>query len=96
MPEELPQSPAASDHDLLIRLDQKVESKFEALEDKIDNLSDNLVDRVNDLEGDLKDYRKTNDSRVASLQRLVYIGLGVVLAIQFVLIIYVTYFRAGS
>ena len=95
MPEELPQSPT-SDHDLLIRLDQKVESKFEALEDKIDNLSDNLIDRVNDLEGDLKDYRKTNDTRVASLQRLVYIGLGVVLAIQFVLIIYVTYFRAGA
>jgi hypothetical protein len=97
MPEEITQhSSITLDHDLLIRLDEKVDNKFRALEEKIDNLSDNLVDRVNDLEDQLKDYRKTNDSKVANLQRLVYIGLGIVLSLQFVMIIYVTYFGARA
>ena len=91
-----PTQPTTPDHDLLIRLDEKVENKFNALEAKIDDLSDNLIDRVNELESDLKDYRKANDVRVSSLQRLVYVGLGILLAIQFVLIIYVTYFHPGA
>jgi hypothetical protein len=52
-----------------------------------------IVDRVNELESDFKEYRKTNDARVSSLQRLVYIGLGILLAIQFILIVYVTYLK---
>ena len=97
MPEAPTQQNLTSpDHDLLIRLDEKVDTKFKALEEKIDNLSDNLVDRVNDLEDQLKDYRKTNDTKVANVQRLVYIGLGIVLSLQFVMIIYVTYFGSRA
>jgi hypothetical protein len=84
-----------ADHDLLIRLDEKVDNKFKALAVQIDNLSENLVDRVDQLETEFKDYRDNNDSKVLSLQRLVYIGLGIVLAIQFVLTVYVTYFHAS-
>ena len=85
-----------ADHDLLIRLDEKVTTKFEALEKQIGNLSDNLVDRVTDLENDYKEYRKANDARVSSLQRLVYVGLGILLALQFISIVYVTFFRSGA
>ena len=86
------QPPITSDHDLLIRLDEKVDNKFRALEEKIDDLSENLIERVNTLETDLKEYRKTNDTRVSILQRLVYIGLGIVLALDFVTIVYVTFY----
>jgi hypothetical protein len=82
-----------SDHDLLTRLDEKVTQKFDALTEKIDDLKENLIDRVDDLEDDLKDYKQNNDARVSMVQRLVYIGLGVILALQFVLIIYVTFFH---
>lgn len=82
-----------NDHDLLIRLDEKVDQKFKALEGKIDDLSDNLIDRVNQLENDLADYKKSNDPKISNLQKLVYIGLGIVLALDFVILMYVTYHR---
>jgi hypothetical protein len=79
------------DHDLLIQIATKLDR---AILD-IKELKDNTTARVTDLEEgktDKTDFEMAA-KKIDSLQRLVYIGLGIVLTLNVALIAYVTYFH---
>jgi hypothetical protein len=80
-----------NDHDLLIQIATKLDR---ALVD-IKELKDNTTARVTALEEEK--VNKTDfdvaAKKIDSLERLVYIGLGIVLTLNVALIAYVTYFH---
>jgi hypothetical protein len=96
----------SSDHDLLLTLKAELGTKLDRVIVDVKELKDNVAARVTDLEqekvskedfDDLRNaiakYQDDTDKTISSLQRLVYTGLGIVLAIQFALLIYVTYYH---
>src|ERR1700674_5313705 len=87
-----PQNP---DHDLLLTFKAEVATKLDRVISDVKDLKDNVAARVSDLEQEKASQRDVAaiQKAVGQLQRLVYIGLGVVLALQFSLMLYVTFIR---
>ena len=92
-----------TDHDILIRLDQKVQDGFLTLNSEMKMLRDGTHQKITDLEvGKLErsvfiSYKTDTDKLIDALfksddklKRLVYIGVGVLATIQFVMIIVAT------
>jgi hypothetical protein len=96
----------SSDHDLLLTLKAELGTKLDRVIVDVKELKDNVAARVTDLEQEkvskndfedfkaaaLRDQDSTADA-LASLQRLVYIGLGIVIALEFAITVYITYFH---
>lgn len=85
------------DHDILIRLDQKVQDGFMAVNTEIKLLRDGTHQKILDLETNklektvFSTYKTDTDKMIAALfksdgelKRNVYIGMGIVLAIEFI------------
>jgi hypothetical protein len=80
-----------NDHDLLIKIETKLDRAIVDIKD----LKDNTTARVTALEEEKasqKDLATTQDD-LKKLSRLVYIGLGIVLTLEFALTLYVAFFK---
>ena len=96
----------SSDHDILLTLKAELGTKLDRVIVDVKELKDNFAARVTDLEQEkvskedfdefkeaIAKYQDDIGKTLFPLQRLVYIGFGIVLAIQFALLIYVTYYH---
>jgi hypothetical protein len=91
--------PDQSDHDILITFKAEVSAKLDRVISDVKDLKDNVASRVSALEeekvneSEFVEYRERNDDRYDRLAKLVYIGLGIVLTLEFAITVYVTYFH---
>jgi uncharacterized protein YwgA len=84
-----------NDHDILVSFKAEVGAKLDRVISDVKELKDNVAARVTALEEEKvnrKDFDELSDS-VTQLQKLVYIGLGIVLTLEFAISIYVAFFK---
>ena len=94
-----PPASQSPDHDLLLTFKAEVSTKLDRVISDVKDLKNDSLSRVATLEEekasekDFIDYCEKNDARYDQLSKLVYIGLGIVIALDFAVIAYLTYFR---
>lgn len=96
----------SGDHDLLLTLKAELGTKLDRVILDVKELKDNVAARVTDLEQEKMSKEEFDDFKEATMkrqdatdevisgqQKLVYTGLGIVIALDFAIYVYVTYFH---
>ena len=87
------------DHDLLLTFKAEVSTKLDRVISDVKELKDNVAARVSALEEektnkkDFDQYTENTDKKIDVLSRLVYIGLGIVIALNFAILAYINYYH---
>lgn len=88
----------SNDHDLLLTLKAELGTKLDRVIVDVKELKDNVAARVTDLEqekvskDEFDDFKTDAGESIDSLKKLVYIGLGIVVTLQFAIILYATFY----